>query len=47
MRVYANWVHPAGLNFGDCFGYDVAKEHACPLFFLGNDFTQIDIEDVL
>lgn len=49
-EAYANWgkgVHPAGLNFGDCFAYEVAKEHACPLLFVGNDFAQTDIEGVL
>jgi ribonuclease VapC len=48
--IYAKWgkgVHPAGLNFGDCFAYDVAKEHACALLFVGRDFSQIDIESVL
>ena len=31
---YAEWgkgVHPAGLNFGDCFAYEVATAHDCPL----------------
>jgi len=28
-------VHPAGLNFGDCFSYEVAKENACPLQYVG------------
>lgn len=48
--VYAQWgkgMHPTGLNFGDCFAYEVAKEHACPLLFVGNDFAQTDIEGVL
>lgn len=47
---YAHWgrgVHPAGLHFGDCFAYEVAKEHACPLLFVGNDFVRTDIEGVL
>lgn len=45
--VYARWgkgIHPASLNFGDCFAYDVAKEHACPLLFVGDDFARTDIE---
>ncbi len=49
-EAYAHWgkgVHPAGLNFGDCFAYEVAKEHACPLLFVGNDFAPTDIEGVL
>mgnify|MGYP003575915580 CR=1 FL=1 len=43
---YAHWgkgIHPASLNFGDCFAYDVAKEHACPLLFVGDDFAKTDI----
>jgi ribonuclease VapC len=47
---YARWgrgVHPAGLNFGDCFAYAVAKEHACGLLYLGNDFSRTDIQSVL
>jgi len=49
-RIYARWgkgFHPAALNFGDCFAYDVAKQHSCPLLFIGNDFSQTDIESVL
>lgn len=47
---YAVWgkgIHPAGLNFGDCFAYEVAREHACSLLFVGEDFSQTDIESVL
>ena len=36
-------LHPAGLNFGDCFAYALAKERACPLLFVGNDFRKTDI----
>ena len=35
--------HPAGLNFGDCLAYALARSHACPLLFKGNDFSQTDI----
>ena len=35
--------HPAGLNFGDCFAYALAKELSCPLLFVGNDFTRTDV----
>ena len=35
--------HPAGLNFGDCFAYALAKELGCPLLFIGNDFTRTDV----
>jgi hypothetical protein len=33
-------VHPAGLNFGDCFSYALAKEHSCRLLFVGDDFSK-------
>jgi ribonuclease VapC len=47
---YDRWgkgVHPAGLNSGDCFAYEVAKEHACRLLYVGGDFSQTDIESAL
>ncbi len=47
---YARWgkgVHAASLNFGDCFAYAVAKEHNCPLLFVGRDFAQTDITAAL
>jgi ribonuclease VapC len=37
-------VHPAGLNFGDCFAYELAKEHSCPLLFVGDDFAKTDVK---
>ncbi len=49
-RAYESWgkgVHPAGLNFGDCFAYEVAKEHGCPLLFVGKDFALTDVAGVL
>lgn len=36
--------HPAKLNLGDCLTYAVAKVHALPLLFKGNDFVHTDIE---
>ncbi|GGC55198.1 type II toxin-antitoxin system VapC family toxin [Chelatococcus reniformis] len=47
---YEKWgkgVHPATLNFGDCFAYEVAKEHGCPLLYVGEDFRRTDIENAL
>ena len=35
--------HPAGLNFGDCFSYALAKITGEPLLFKGDDFTHTDI----
>ena len=39
--------HPAGLNFGDCFAYALAKVTGEPLLFKGNDFKQTDITSAL
>ena len=36
--------HKAGLNFGDCFAYALAKASAEPLLFKGNDFALTDVE---
>jgi ribonuclease VapC len=47
---YVRWgkgMHPAGLNFGDCFSYDVAKQHACPLLYVGDDFPKTDLTPAL
>ena len=43
---YAAWgkgLHPAGLNFGDCFAYVAAKNSGAPLLFVGEDFSQTDV----
>jgi ribonuclease VapC len=34
---------PAGLNFGDCFAYALAKATDRALLFKGSDFTQTDV----
>lgn len=39
--------HPAGLNFGDCFAYALAKATGEPLLFKGDDFTHTDLAPVL
>jgi ribonuclease VapC len=47
---YERWgrgMDPAGLNFGDCFSYEVAKQHSCPLLYLGDDFSKTDLESAL
>ena len=36
-------VHPAALNFGDCFAYEVAKQHDCRLLYVGEEFGRTDI----
>ena len=40
---YGKGRNPAGLNFGDCMAYAVAKLANAPLLFVGNDFTRTDI----
>ena len=35
--------HRAGLNFGDCFAYALAREMNEPLLFKGDDFGHTDI----
>jgi ribonuclease VapC len=39
--------HPAGLNFGDCFAYALAKISGEPLLFKGEDFKKTDIVSAL
>ena len=44
---YGKGRHPAGLNFGDCFSYALAKATGEPLLFKGEDFRQTDIQPAL
>ncbi|MDO5704286.1 MAG: type II toxin-antitoxin system VapC family toxin [Paracoccus sp. (in: a-proteobacteria)] len=47
---YAQWgkgIHPAGLNFGDCFAYALAKERGLALLYVGDDFAKTDVASVL
>jgi ribonuclease VapC len=49
-QVHARWgkgIHAAGLAFGDCFAYEVAKEHSCGLLFIGDNFSKTDLQRVL
>lgn len=46
-ELWGKGVSPAALNLGDCFAYAIAKEHACPLLYIGKDFAKTDIESVL
>ncbi|ESY99168.1 type II toxin-antitoxin system VapC family toxin [Mesorhizobium sp. M0644] len=41
---YGKGRHPAALNFADCLSYALAKRADEPLLFIGNDFSQTDIE---
>jgi ribonuclease VapC len=40
---YGKGRHKAGLNFGDCFAYALAKTEDLPLLCTGRDFAATDI----
>jgi ribonuclease VapC len=42
-RRFGKGNHPAGLNFGDCFAYALARERDLPLLFKGDDFARTDL----
>ena len=44
FRRFGRGRHPAGLNFGDCFSYALAKATGEPLLFKGDDFSRTDIK---
>ncbi len=39
--------HSAGLNFGDCFAYALARAKGEPLLFKGEDFRRTDLLSAL
>jgi len=43
-RIFGKGRHRAGLNFGDCFAYALAKDKGEPLLFKGDDFRRTDVE---
>lgn len=43
-RDFGKGRHRAGLNFGDCFAYALAKETGEALLFKGDDFCHTDVE---
>ena len=45
-RRYGKGRHPAGLNYGDCFSYALARSRGLPLLFQGEDFSRTDIDAV-
>lgn len=45
-RHFGRGRHLAGLNYGDCFAYALAKSRGLPLLFQGDDFSQTDIDAV-
>jgi ribonuclease VapC len=46
-RRFGRGNHPAGLNFGDCFAYALAKERDLPLLFKGDDFARTDVRSAV
>jgi ribonuclease VapC len=44
FRKYGKGRHPAGLNYGDCFSYALARPRNEPLLFKGQDFLKTDVE---
>ena len=43
FRHYGRGRHAAGLNFGDCFAYALAKDQSAALLFKGDDLAQTDV----
>lgn len=39
--------HPAGLNFGDCVSYALARSRGLPLLYKGADFAKTDVLSAL
>lgn len=44
FRNYGKGRNLAGLNYGDCFSYALAKVTGLPLLFTGDDFARTGIE---
>lgn len=42
-RRFGKGLHPAGLNYGDCFAYALARALNEPLLFAGEDFGKTDV----
>lgn len=40
---FGKGLHPAALNFGDCFSYGLAKDIGDALLFKGDDFSRTDL----
>ena len=45
-RRYGRGRHPAGLNYGDCFSYALARSRGLPLLFQGENFSRTDIDAI-
>jgi ribonuclease VapC len=44
FRRFGKVRHPAGLNFGNCFSYALARSRDAPLLFKGADFSLCDVD---
>ncbi len=42
-RQFGKGRHPAGLNYGDCFSYALAKSRNQTLLCVGDDFARTDV----
>jgi ribonuclease VapC len=47
FRRYGKGNDPAGLNFGDCFSYALARTTGEPLLYKGCDFARTDVQSVI
>jgi ribonuclease VapC len=47
FRRFGRGRHPAGLNFGDCCVYALARSRGQPLLFVGDDFARTDVVPAL
>jgi ribonuclease VapC len=47
FRRWGKGIHPAGLNFGDCAAYALAKSLDAPLLFKGADLPRTDVRPAL
>lgn len=41
--LFGKGMHPAGLNYGDCFTYALARATREPVLFKGRDFDETDL----
>ena len=46
-RDFGKGRHRAGLNFGDCFAYALARARDQPLLYKGRDFSHTDLHSAL
>jgi len=47
FRRYGRGRHAAGLNFGDCAVYGLARSTGEPLLYKGEDFSKTDVPSVI